>query len=198
MAKKYTVNLSKEEVEKLRSLIKTGKSKDVNMINLGKSGGLSLSVVIGCVDNPQARISLAKSLELNSPGMAHRVLWLDGGNHEKSGQVLLGNMSGVEDLHNYAFPEKSGFCVGLPSPALIHPELLFNEQKPLSQNLSCAEQINAQSLSINLRVAAEINDYLRGITFGGLRKFATYFDLPTGSSRSIYITKANILKSAYS
>ncbi|AUB43171.1 hypothetical protein COO91_09342 (plasmid) [Nostoc flagelliforme CCNUN1] len=27
MAKKYTVNLSNEEVEKLRSLIKTGKSK---------------------------------------------------------------------------------------------------------------------------------------------------------------------------
>lgn len=166
---------------------------DIEMIDLNRGRDLNLVVVVGCVDNPRARISCANSLDLNVPGTAHRVLWLDGGNHEQSGQVLLGNTAAFRDLHDYAFPVNSGFCVGLPSPALVHPELLLDEQKPL-QNLSCAEQLNAQSLSINLRVAAEINDYLRGIAFGGLRKFATYFDLPTGSSRSIYITKSNILK----
>jgi PRTRC genetic system ThiF family protein len=166
---------------------------DVGMINMSQGNGLNLIVVIGCVDNHQARISLAQTLDLNIPGMACRVLWIDGGNHEQSGQVLLGNTATAKDLSKYAFPANSGFCVGLPSPALIHPELLVEQQFSLTQSVSCAEQINAQSLSVNLRVAAEINDYLRGIVFGRLRRFATYFDLPSGSSSSIYITKTNVL-----
>ncbi|MFN6475361.1 ThiF family adenylyltransferase [Nostoc sp. DedQUE07] len=167
---------------------------EVGMINLNKGRGLNLIVVVGCVDNAKARIELAKSLDLNIPGNTYRVLWIDGGNHEQSGQILLGNTSSFEDLRRYAFPVNSSFCVGLPAPVLVHPELLVEEQERIQQSLSCAELAASQSLSINLRVAAEINDYLRGIVFGGLRKFATYFDLPTGSSRSIYITKSNLLK----
>lgn len=167
---------------------------EVDMVDINKGRGLNLIVIVGCVDNAQARIELAKALDLNIPGSAHRVLWLDGGNHEQSGQVLLGNTATFQDLHSCAFPANSGFCVGLPSPVLVHPELLIEEQEAAHENPSCAELAASQSLSINLRVAAEINDYLRGIAFGGLRKFATYFDLPTGSSLSIYITKSNILK----
>ncbi|MHC5756037.1 MAG: ThiF family adenylyltransferase [Nostoc sp.] len=167
---------------------------DVSMLEINKGRGLNLIVVVGCVDNAQARIELAKSLDLNIPGYTYRVLWIDGGNHEQSGQVLLGNTATFQDLHSYAFPINSGFCVSLPSPVLIHPELLIDEPEPVRHNLSCGELAASQSLSVNFRVAAEINDYLRGIVFGGLRKFATYFDLPTGSSRSIYITKSNVLK----
>ncbi|MEH2067911.1 MAG: ThiF family adenylyltransferase [Nostoc sp.] len=170
-------------------------NKPFNVEMIGEKASMSLVVIVGCVDNPKARFDIAQSLELNVPGQAHRVLWLDGGNHEQSGQVLLGNIARSENL-KYAFPEHLDFCVGLPSPALIHPELLLPTKSHKSENLSCAELAlkNTQSLSINFHVAAEINDYLRGIAFGGLRKFATYFDLPTGSSRSIYISKRNILK----
>ncbi|PHJ69218.1 hypothetical protein VF14_03580 [Nostoc linckia z18] len=170
-------------------------NKPFNVEMIGEQASMSLVIIVGCVDNSEARSVLAQSLELNVPGAAHRILWLDGGNHEQSGQVLLGNIARKEHL-KYAFPDHLDFCVGLPSPALMHPELLLPAKKPTDKNLSCAELAlkNTQSLSINFRVAAEINDYLRGITFGGLRKFATYFDLPTGSSRSIYISKTNILK----
>jgi hypothetical protein len=58
-------------------------------------------------------------------------------------------------------------------------------------NLSCAElaALNRQGLVVNQRVAAEAADYLYRLTLtGGLRRFATYFELSSGVTRSRYIT----------
>jgi PRTRC genetic system ThiF family protein len=158
----------------------------------------TLVVLVGCVDNSEARCAISQALEGNSQNIKYmhnseaiilpRIYWLDGGNEEHSGQVLLGCVDDLEMLEK-AFP-KPGICTALPSPAIQHPELLLpsTELKP-SENLSCAEMAlqNTQSLSVNTHVAAWINEYLRLLLFGGLKKYATYFDLVSGSCQSLYI-----------
>lgn len=58
--------------------------------------------------------------------------------------------------------------------------------------------VNAQSLSINQRVTAEATDYLLGLTTGNLRRFATYFDLASGSTRSLYLTETAVFNATSS
>ena len=150
------------------------------------------ATVIGCVDNAAARKAI------------HHIryaAWLDCGNSKNSGQVLLG----VErDSWNKGFDEKGalglpGYCGWLPSPAVQHPELVkASPPAPLQKlergvdDLSCAEiaLLDAQGLSINQRMAAEAADYLvRMLITKDLRKYATYIDLESGTTRSKYITE---------
>lgn len=139
----------------------------------------STTVLIGCVDTPKARRSIAKAGQW----------WLDCGNHQNSGQVLLG--SGARPKDPYSLP---GFCSWLPSPALQRPELLVDEPASAvsTANLSCADLalLDSQSLSINQRMAAEAGDFLiRMLVTRDLQRMAAYIDLAAGSARSVYITE---------
>jgi len=64
----------------------------------------------------------------------------------------------------------------------------------LTENLSCAVIVvlNLQSESVNVRVAAEAADYLYRMAAGNLKQFATYFDLESGTARSVYITQQSV------
>ncbi len=149
-----------------------------------------LAMVIGCVDNAAARQELAKTLAANAVDSPPRVWWLDCGNQRESGQVLLGSTNDPRSLRS-AFP-LDGFCQHLPSPALQCPDLLEPQPEELSHhNLSCAELTlaNAQGLIVNQRVAAEAADYLvRLLIHQNLRRFATWFDLASGSVKNHFIT----------
>lgn len=70
------------------------------------------------------------------------------------------------------------------------PNLLKPKPEELTNHLSCAEMavLNVQSESVNIRVAAEAADYLYRTVAGNLKRFATYFDLESGTARSLYIT----------
>jgi PRTRC genetic system ThiF family protein len=167
----------------------------------------SLSIIIGCVDNATARGAIALTLQENPPNAAPQVLWLDGGNTRTQGQVLLGSWSQpgqnpalfahIAQLDNGSSSLRPIGCINLPGPSIQHPELL----EPLPEesedhNLSCEELAsrNAQSLLINQRVAVEMGEYLVELLLvKNLRRFATYFDLETGSSRSRF-TNPEILK----
>jgi len=46
--------------------------------------------------------------------------------------------------------------------------------------------VNVQSESVNVRVAAEVADYLYRMAAGNLKRFTTYFDLDSGTARSLY------------
>lgn len=113
-----------------------------------------LTICIGAVDNPEARAEIAKVLEHGKT-----TFWLDCGNHYDSGQVLLGSRDTVESMQG-AFHVPT-FCTGLPSPALQHPDLLV-KQESIQKVLSCEESAiaNAQSMSINHRIADEALDML--------------------------------------
>lgn len=104
-----------------------------------------------------------------------------------------------QDQMQYAFPLLSGkdnkptnpaFCTALPAPTVQHPELLVPlPEEEEGSTLSCEQlaMLNAQSLMVNQRVAAEAADYLLRLTLvRDLRRFATYFDLAGGSARSKY------------
>jgi hypothetical protein len=45
---------------------------------------------------------------------------------------------------------------------------------------------------VNVRVAAEAADYLYRMAAGNLKRFATYFDLESGTARSLYITQQSV------
>lgn len=153
----------------------------------------TLSIIIGCVDNAAARQSLASVLKFNDRlNRAPSIWYLDCGNSKTSGQVLLGSNLDL-DIKKYAFSELGP--LRLPSPTIQHPELLVPLPEELeNNNLSCEQlaALNAQSLDINQRVAAEATNYLIGLTTGTLKRFATYFDTSAGSARSLYITEANV------
>lgn len=160
----------------------------------------TLSIVIGCVDNAAGRQSLAEVLKSNdsSPNHAPSIWYLDCGNSKTSGQVLLGSHLDF-DAEKYAFGELGP--LRLPSPTVQHPELTVPLPEELeNNNLSCEQLavLNAQSLDINQRVAAEAANYLIGLTTGTLKRFATYFDINAGSARSLYITEKTVLKAILS
>lgn len=157
----------------------------------------ALTILIGCVDNAAARQSLAQILH-NNRGIAPGVWWLDCGNARENGQVLLGSALTAIDLRE-AFPVPT-LCATLPAPSLQAPRLLEPQPDEVGmQTLSCAELTarDAQSLAVNQTVAAFATDYLvRVLLSHDLRRFATYFDLASGSARSLYITPEEVAATA--
>lgn len=157
-----------------------------------------LKIIIGCVDNAIARQSIAHALSQyqswHTRDVAAELLWLDCGNHSNSGQVLIGSHLSTE-IDVYQFHELE--CIKLPAPCLQHPELLKPKPEELSDSsVSCAELalLNAQSLSINQRMAAEAASYLVQLVTGKLNRLATYLDLNSGFATSTFITEDAIAR----
>jgi PRTRC genetic system ThiF family protein len=146
----------------------------------------ALTICIGCVDNAKARLAISRVLKANETDELPRFWWLDIGNMEHCLQVLVGSSPTADGLGN-AFPNPT-ICHALPSPLLQHPEL----RKPLPDELgpkkmSCAEMAlaNIQSLMVNPMAAAMGSDMLGRMLIPrhGLKRFATYYDLKTGSAK---------------
>jgi len=145
-----------------------------------------LSIMVGCVDSHEGRLALHESLN-----EVPRVWWLDLGNHRESGQVLVGSQKTVGELGS-AF-DLSTLCTRLPSPALVHPELLKPMQRSQSEQQpeGCA-QLDVQGLTVNQQVSAIATDYLHRLISGRLTRYVTYFDQSAGVISSQYITPSNI------
>jgi PRTRC genetic system ThiF family protein len=155
----------------------------------------TLALVVGCVDNAIARQSIAQVLENNRHQLAPHTWYLDCGNSRRSGQVLIGSHLSTKPA-DYQFNTLG--CFRLPAPTVQQPELLVPQPEEMQNNTLSCEQLallNSQSLSINQRVAAEAFDYLLQLTTKKLRRFATYFDLESGSARSLYTTQTGIIQS---
>jgi PRTRC genetic system ThiF family protein len=169
-------------------------------IKPNRNGYKELRVLIGCVDNHLARREIHRSLDEANKYNSHNTpecWWIDGGNGKSSGQVLIGSEVRREKAENHF--SSSTICKKLPAPSVVHPELLENQEIPLprenTERMSCAERImrGEQSLNINQRVAVEIGEMLTELLLtNSLRRFATYFDLESGTSRSSYCTLANL------
>lgn len=167
-----------------------------------------MTIFVGCVDNHLARREIHRSLEeaekYNStkynPTDAPNTWWIDGGNGKFSGQVLLGSTLKRCFAEDY-FTSRT-ICKKLPAPSLLHPDLLEVEKPILVRRdetavrrLSCPElvRLGEQSLNVNSRVAVEIGEMLtQFLLMKNLRRFAAYFDLESGTSRSLYTTPESI------
>lgn len=144
----------------------------------------TLTILVGCVDGPEGRQALHASLEQEKP---YR-WWLDLGNHQTSGQVLIGSHSNVSELGT-AFSLQT-LCTRLPSPGLLHPELLepLQRSEQEAQHPERCAHLDVQGLTVNQQVSAIATDYLHRLLSGKLTRCATYFDQSTGVMNSLYIT----------
>jgi PRTRC genetic system ThiF family protein len=138
-------------------------------------------LIVGCVDNTAARREIDKVCR-RSDG---HLWWLDCGNHDQSGQVILGNQNRKTPQIN-----PFGFCTGLPLPSIQHPELIRRRNQ---RRRTCTDDLLAdvQSLMVNQAVAGWAASYVYRLTVAhDLDCYATYFDLLAGVARSEYIATA--------
>jgi PRTRC genetic system ThiF family protein len=169
------------------------------------TGYKTLSLIIGAVDRASARQKIAQLLTQNrSHSMEQRCWWVDCGNAETSGQVLIGSTTRRNEIENgFAHTgtkkkQKPLFCRALPAPHLQHPELLKPKPHKLSErSQSCRELTlsNRQSLFINQRVATEAAALINELLLGrNLKIFAAYFDVQAHSASVSYISKEASLR----
>ncbi len=165
------------------------------------SSSQKLTVLVGCVDNHLARREMHEAVKIHNEqrygNLGARAWWIDGGNGRDTGQVLIDNRLDEKAICETA--QNSPILSLLPAPSLQHPELLKAEnaeqskrQNRMAENrITCAERIRLgeQSLNVNQRVAVEMSQVLSELLLTKtLKRFATYFDLESGASCSIYNT----------
>ena len=147
-----------------------------------------LNLLVGCVDNAAARRAIAATLGGGTAAYGvrnERVWWLDCGNGQNAGQVLLGNATQTEGLR-HAFNPHLGICRALPAPSLQRPDLLETPPEP-RRALDCAEAIahGDQGPTINQVVAAIAASYVEKLLAGTCCWMASYFDLDDGMLRCL-------------
>lgn len=149
-------------------------------------------LVVGAVDSPAARRSIHRAMLEDAPRPAALTWWLDAGNSEYAGQVLLGNSGRERPLLS-----PLGVCTMLPLPGIQEPGLIEGtDQAPVDRpGLSCAEllALDAQSLMINQAMAGWLGVYAYRLLLGrDLDLMGTYLDLAGGVARSLAITEGEM------
>ena len=149
--------------------------------------GGTLTLVVGAVDNVEARQAIAGAITARLPYLSRgeQLWWLDAGNEQMSGQVVLGNSLEPEPLLS-----PLGYCLGLPLPHLQEPTLIM--KRPQRPTASCADL--EQSLVINRMMAAWLSTYLyRLLQRRDLDLMATHLCLSTGVVKSQAITGGRLV-----
>lgn len=160
--------------------------------------GMPLTIIVGCVDNPAARATLAQVLEHNpefpSPTQPPNFFWIDCGNLKDTGRVLVGSAANADGMRGAFQLERC--CFALPGPALQSPGLL--EPVPEDQpggDMSCAQMAaaNLQSLNVNSAIAVQGADILtRMLLTKDLMRFECQLNLLAGTMTSKYNTIAEV------
>lgn len=136
------------------------------------TNGVSIrgDIIIGCVDTRGARATILNCIAEES------AYYLDGGNNENTGQVLLGEVGSSD------FMQKKN---RLPTVADIFPEMVDPTLDAADDRPSCsvADALRKQSLVINMAVATEMFNLLWTLLrTGGLKHYSGKFiNLETGS-----------------
>lgn len=152
----------------------------------------TLTVLLGCVDNAAARRILHTALADNRYYTAQHLWYLDAGNGDRWGQVLVGSSHSTQPK-DYEFSELG--CLRLPAPGIQTPELLLDKpEEQETPQLSCEELalLNQQSLTVNAQSATLAADLALELVTGKLTQFAVHFDLKTRTTRARYITQSAI------
>lgn len=137
-------------------------------------------LVIGCVDNGLARKDIAERVKhALFPPYGYVSWWVDAGNGENYGQLLIGNT-----VRGAAFDSEKGVCHALPLPTLQKPELLA--QAP-PQEQDCV-QIAEQGPTINQAMASVVVEVVRRLIEGDCPWIQLYLDLEAGTLHSVLAT----------
>ena len=144
-------------------------------------------LIIGCVDNGPARREIAERVGRHA---YFDLWWVDAGNGENYGQVLVGNHQ-VRNLRG-SFDAREGKCFALPLPTAQMPELLA--QRPPQRDRDCAGAVAAgeQGPVINQAMAALVVEVARRIIEGTCPWMQLYLDLEVGSLFTVPATPAAV------
>ena len=135
-------------------------------------------IVAGCVDNGPARRDIARIFTRHEyPPPAW---WIDSGNGENYGQVLIGN---CPDKAGYTMQADKSKWRWLPLPTVQRPDLLA--QQPPARN--CAD-ISEQGPTINQGMAALVIEVIRRMIEGTCSWLQLYLDMSTGTLSPVLAT----------
>jgi len=154
------------------------------------------NIIIGCVDNGLARGSIAEIVSGRSYQTYTRFSgwWVDAGNGENYGQVLVGNASTDRLCPSFGAIKREAvyrdICVALPLPTMQRPELL--KQAPRINNCAAAVAQNDQSPIINQAMAALALEVVRRILNGTCPWMGLDLDMETGALSSVYATPESV------
>jgi PRTRC genetic system ThiF family protein len=147
-------------------------------------------LIIGCLDNGNARRDIAERIraKCSGPYDRYRGWYIDAGNGNNYGQVLIGNHPAIGI--GKPFERTEEVCFALPLPTEQHPELLV-EVPPAP---ACAEAVmqNEQSPIINQCMAALVLEVVRRILIGTCPWMQLYLDMETGALNSTLATPENV------
>ncbi len=151
---------------------------------VGSMGGgfvreFSAGLILGCVDNPGARKEMSFGLKMGT-------WWMDAGNGNNSGQILLGNSTESEAL-------AGGFCDmcmtahHLPIPTIQLPSLLapVTVDKQTRQNCAEAVEREEQSPVINQVMASVMLEMVRKFMAAELTWMGVYLNMDAGTFRAV-------------
>lgn len=150
------------------------------------------TVILGCVDNHLARSGIASLFNRNS---YQSPWWIDAGNSENSGQVLIGNAH--QDRLTGVFSPELNQVARIPHPALQSPQLLIPEKPAFAViEEDCAEAVmtGGQGPTINQMMATLTIEVLRRLLDGTCTWMGLYVDLDTWSLRTVDATPAAVHK----
>ena len=150
-----------------------------DLIHKDWGGGLytmaAQGIVIGCVDNADARRSIAGTLDYSN-------WWIDAGNGYSSGQVLIGNTNKMSYLEG-CFDKDNEEVYALPQPSLQLPSLLSPPTRPVNASIDCAEAVmdEEQSPVINQAMAVLVLEFVHRLLQGKLSWMGAYLDMEAGT-----------------
>lgn len=158
-----------------------------DLIGENYGGGLvklmAQGIIIGCVDNAEARIAIAETFNRFSFGN----WWIDAGNGFSSGQVLIGNTPKTEYLEG-AFDDESNEVDRLPLPSWQLPGLLIPPTSNLNEAVrDCAEAVVAddQGPVINQAMATLVLEFVHRLLNNKLTWMGVYLDLDAGTLQAV-------------
>ncbi len=136
-------------------------------------------LIVGCVDNADARREIAESTQRGN-------WWLDAGNGFSSGQVLLGDSSRLEYL-GAPFVASSGSVLHLPMPTWQQPSLLIPPTVTTPVAADCAEAVAAEDQSpvINQAMATLVLEFIYRLLNKKLTWMGAYLDLEAGTLQTV-------------
>lgn len=144
---------------------------------LGSDSRLNADIVIGCVDNRKARKSIMQALQNSGGGY-----WLDFGNRQHDGQVILGEVGASwGPKRKERLPH-----VGDLFPELVDPTLDAGDDIP---SCSLAEALEKQSLFVNRSVAVwGLNMLWELFRRGKLDYHGVFVNLQSGRASSLPVS----------
>ena len=143
----------------------------------GLHSKLVQGIIIGCVDQPLSRASIAHNWNPTN-------WWIDAGNGYSSGQVVIGNVADIDQMQT-AFREEDHIVERLPLPSLQLPQLLVPTPEPVRRD--CAEAVieGDQSPLINQAIANLVLQFVFRFLTRRLTWMGAYIDIDAGTLQTV-------------